>query len=126
MTGNRSFFSIYILYNLCILEVLSPQRPPAPPTEYLQVIIGGYDMYNLISISNHTKLTGYVGCIRGLKIGSNVIELIRCRNNSTNHSGKNALHCHYTCYVILFLVFSRLVLSFFFNYNFSKLKYFLI
>lgn len=100
MARNRD---LYIFYNVCISEVLSPQRPPAPPTEYLQVIIGGYDMYNLISISNYTKLTGYVGCIRGLKIGSNVIELIKSRNNSTNQTGKNALYC--TIHVTIFGIF---------------------
>lgn len=73
-----------------ISEVLSPQRPPAPPTEYLQVNIGGYDPYNLLSVNSHTKLEGYVGCIRGLKIGNNVTELIKPLNNTTNNTGKSA------------------------------------
>lgn len=69
------------------LEVLSPQRPPAPPTEYLQVNIGGYDTDSLLSVSNRTRLTGFVGCIRGLKIGDNVITLVNRLNNNTNNSG---------------------------------------
>ncbi|XP_065204178.1 axotactin isoform X2 [Planococcus citri] len=68
------------------MEVLSPQRPPAPPTEYLQVNIAGYDPYNLLSVNNHTKLSGYVGCIRGLKIANNVTKLITPLNNTTNNT----------------------------------------
>ncbi|XP_050531839.1 axotactin isoform X2 [Daktulosphaira vitifoliae] len=56
------------------LEVLSPQRPPAPPTEYFQVNIGGFDPENLISSKKELlKLAGYVGCVRGLKIDDFVV-----------------------------------------------------
>nr|CAD7256084.1 unnamed protein product [Timema shepardi] len=57
-------------------EVLSPQRPPAPPTEYFQINLGGYDPANLIaSSSSGPALPGYVGCIRGLKAGNILIDL---------------------------------------------------
>ncbi|KAL0270939.1 UNVERIFIED_CONTAM: hypothetical protein PYX00_008205 [Menopon gallinae] len=55
-------------------EVLAPQRPPAPPTEYYQVNLGGYDPLTLISM-RPPQLKGYVGCIRGLKIGSYLVDL---------------------------------------------------
>lgn len=87
--------NIYFLF----LEILSPQRPPAPPTEYLQVNIGGYDPYNLLSIRNDTKLEGYVGCIRGLKIGNNVVRLIGSANNTTNITGM-LLNFIFICYHI--------------------------
>jgi len=56
------------------LEILSPQRPPAPPTEYFQVNIGGFDPENLISSKKEpVRLSGYVGCVRGLKIDDFVV-----------------------------------------------------
>jgi hypothetical protein len=57
------------------LEVLAPQRPPAPPTEYFQFNLGGYDPDNLIAGSNAPTLQGYVGCMRGLKIGDHLFDL---------------------------------------------------
>lgn len=60
---------------LIFLEVLAPQRPPAPPTDYFQVNLGGYDPDNLLlNLSNQT-LPGYIGCIRGLQIGDTLIDL---------------------------------------------------
>ncbi|XP_075225876.1 axotactin isoform X2 [Lycorma delicatula] len=57
-------------------EVLAPQRPPAPPTEYFQVNLGGYDPENLLSADENSRpLEGYVGCIQGLKIGDHLIDL---------------------------------------------------
>lgn len=57
-------------------EVLSPHRPPAPPTEYFQFNIGGYDPANLLRTNpDAPALEGYIGCVRGLKIGSNLIDL---------------------------------------------------
>lgn len=57
-------------------EVLSPHRPPAPPTEYFQFNIGGYDPANLLKPNADTEeLQGYIGCIRGLKVGDNLISL---------------------------------------------------
>ncbi|XP_063236083.1 axotactin isoform X2 [Bacillus rossius redtenbacheri] len=55
-------------------EILSPQRPPAPPTEYLQINLGGYDPLTLNAL-NGVSLPGYVGCIRGLKIGNHLLDL---------------------------------------------------
>ncbi|TMW48106.1 hypothetical protein DOY81_006814 [Sarcophaga bullata] len=50
-------------------EVLSPHRPPAPPTEYFQFNIGGYDPANLLRTNpDAPALEGYIGCVRGLKI----------------------------------------------------------
>lgn len=58
-------------------EVLAPQRPPAPPTEYYQINLGGYDPLNLIRPNKDStpELKGYVGCVRGLKIGSHLMDL---------------------------------------------------
>lgn len=57
-------------------EVLSPHRPPAPPTEYFQFNLGGYDPTNLLRTNTDSAaLQGYIGCIRGLKIGDNLIDL---------------------------------------------------
>lgn len=57
-------------------EVLAPQRPPAPPTEYFQINLGGYDSDTLIKVSeNPIDLPGYVGCMRGLQIGDKPIDL---------------------------------------------------
>nr|XP_018912970.1 PREDICTED: neurexin-3 isoform X1 [Bemisia tabaci]XP_018912971.1 PREDICTED: neurexin-3 isoform X1 [Bemisia tabaci]XP_018912972.1 PREDICTED: neurexin-3 isoform X1 [Bemisia tabaci] len=64
-------------------EVLAPQRPLAPPTEYFQVNIGGYDVENILYGSSASiRLNGYVGCIRGLKIGNNVVDLVQQVNKS--------------------------------------------
>uniref|UniRef100_A0A8D8Y5X7 Contactin-associated protein-like 2 n=1 Tax=Cacopsylla melanoneura TaxID=428564 RepID=A0A8D8Y5X7_9HEMI len=67
------------------LEVMSPQRPPAPPTDYFQVNIAGFEPDNLLVKPGHA-VTGYVGCMRGLKIGDNVIDLFNTsgRNSSEN------------------------------------------
>ncbi|XP_069674286.1 axotactin isoform X2 [Periplaneta americana] len=56
-------------------EVLAPQRPPAPPTEYFQLNLGGYDPDNLIGGGNSSPLQGYVGCMRGLKVGELLLNL---------------------------------------------------
>ncbi|XP_057659616.1 axotactin isoform X2 [Diorhabda carinulata] len=58
------------------MEVLAPQRPPAPPTEYFQLNLGGYDPETLLKVSDYPpKLEGYVGCLRGLQIGNRSIDL---------------------------------------------------
>ncbi|XP_049874531.1 axotactin isoform X2 [Pectinophora gossypiella] len=61
------------------LEVIRPQRPPAPPTDYFQMNLGGYDSYSLHLASRATLLPqgGYVGCIRGFKIADHVVDLSR-------------------------------------------------
>lgn len=57
-------------------EVLSPHRPPAPPTEYFQINIGGYDPTNLLRTNLEVpSLQGFVGCVRGLKIGESLMDL---------------------------------------------------
>ena len=70
------------MYILC-LEILAPQRPPAPPTEYFQLNLGGYDPYGLINVNPNLTLEGYVGCIRGLKIGDHLFDLLGQVNNDT-------------------------------------------
>ncbi|KAG5872607.1 hypothetical protein JTB14_002128 [Gonioctena quinquepunctata] len=58
------------------MEVLAPQRPPAPPTEYFQLNLGGFDPETLLKVSNYPSiLPGYVGCLRGFQIGDNLIDL---------------------------------------------------
>ncbi|XP_074039893.1 axotactin isoform X3 [Leptinotarsa decemlineata] len=58
------------------MEVLAPQRPPAPPTEYFQLNLGGFDPETLLKVSNYPPiLPGYVGCLRGFQIGDNRIDL---------------------------------------------------
>ncbi|XP_071052100.1 axotactin isoform X2 [Onthophagus taurus] len=57
-------------------EILAPQRPPAPPTEYFQLNLGGYDTETLLKVSDSSEtLPGYVGCIRGLQIGEVLVNL---------------------------------------------------
>ncbi|XP_044268860.1 contactin-associated protein like 5-1 isoform X2 [Tribolium madens] len=57
-------------------EVLAPQRPPAPPTEYFQLNLGGYDPETLLKVSEDPPiLPGYVGCMRGFQIGQTLIDL---------------------------------------------------
>lgn len=61
---------------LILLEVLAPQRPPAPPTEYFQLNLGGYDPLTLVKVSpDAPSLPGYVGCMRGFQIGDILIDL---------------------------------------------------
>ncbi|KAB0796088.1 hypothetical protein PPYR_10149 [Photinus pyralis] len=57
-------------------EVLAPQRPPAPPTEYFQLNLGGYELESLLSAADNPKsFPGYVGCMRGFQIGNVLINL---------------------------------------------------
>lgn len=57
-------------------ELLHNHRPPAPPTEYFQFNVGGYDTANLLRTnSDMPELQGFIGCVRGLKIGDNLIDL---------------------------------------------------
>lgn len=58
------------------IELLHNHRPPAPPTEYFQFNVGGYDTANLLRTSTGMpELQGFIGCVRGLKIGDNLIDL---------------------------------------------------
>lgn len=65
-----------ILKIISFPEVLAPQRPPGPPTDYFQLNLGGYDPANLLkNQALKFDLPGYVGCIRGLQVGDTVIDL---------------------------------------------------
>ncbi|KRT78663.1 EGF domain-containing protein, partial [Oryctes borbonicus] len=64
-------------------EIIAPQRPPAPPTEYFQLNIGGYDPETLLKVSPTTYLPGYVGCMRGLKVGEQILNLTAMVENNT-------------------------------------------
>ncbi|XP_050669138.1 axotactin isoform X2 [Leptidea sinapis] len=59
------------------LEVIRPQRPPAPPTDYFQLNLGGYDPYSLhlTPQAENYPQGGYVGCVRGFKIDDHVVDL---------------------------------------------------
>ncbi|XP_026732493.1 contactin-associated protein-like 5 [Trichoplusia ni] len=61
------------------LEVIRPQRPPAPPTDYFQMNLGGFDPYSLHLSARAQQLPqgGYVGCVRGFKIADHVVDLSR-------------------------------------------------
>ncbi|XP_060534792.1 axotactin [Cylas formicarius] len=76
-------------------EVLAPQRPPAPPTEYFQLNLGGYDPETLLKVSKYpARLPGYVGCFRGLQIGDTLIDL----PPKINVSDKGVIaHCNMKC-----------------------------
>lgn len=60
-------------------EVIRPQRPPAPPTDYFQINLGGFDPFSLhlAPRANFLPQGGYVGCVRGLKIADHVVDLSR-------------------------------------------------
>lgn len=67
-------------------EVLSPHRPPAPPTEYFQLNIGGYDSANLLRTNFElAELQGFIGCVRGLKIGKYLIDLAKLQQQNVAH-----------------------------------------
>lgn len=81
------FSLLHFSFLFSFKEVLSPHRPPAPPTEYFQFKIGGYDPANLLRTNTDApELEGYIGCVRGLKIGTNLIDLadINERNLATS------------------------------------------
>lgn len=78
---------VFLKLLLFITEILVPQRPPAPPVNYYQINLGGYDPLTLIS-SKLTKLKGYVGCIRGLQIGNYLVDLDNLITETSN-SGEN-------------------------------------
>lgn len=68
-------------------EVLSPHRPPAPPTDYFQFNLGGYDPTNLLKSNiNGLELEGFIGCIRGVKIGDNLVDLSEMMKDNVAHS----------------------------------------
>ncbi|RZC34755.1 uncharacterized protein BDFB_004596 [Asbolus verrucosus] len=76
-------------------EVLAPQRPPAPPTEYFQLNLGGYDSETLLKVAEDPPiLPGYVGCMRGFQIGQTLIDLPSKVREVDEGNG------HYNCSVI--------------------------
>lgn len=78
-------------------EVLSPQRPPAPPTDYFEINLGGYDEETLTKVSSYpSDLPGYVGCIRGLQIGEKLIDLPSKIKESDRGMGVKA-NCNLKC-----------------------------
>ncbi|XP_034249744.1 contactin-associated protein-like 2 isoform X2 [Thrips palmi] len=63
-------------------EVLAPQRPPAPPTDYFQMKLGGMQDETLLRVNPEAhQLTGFIGCLRGFKIGNTLYDL---QANATN------------------------------------------
>lgn len=80
-----------IVTRFLFTEVLSPHRPPAPPTEYFQFNVGGYDTANLLrtTTNNLTELQGFIGCVRGLKIGDNLIDLAVIAEENIAHGKEN-------------------------------------
>lgn len=70
-------------------EVIRPQRPPAPPTDYFQMNLGGYDPYSLhlAPRANLLPQGGYVGCVRGFKIADHVVDLSRKAQENIDHGG---------------------------------------
>ncbi|CAG5025078.1 unnamed protein product [Parnassius apollo] len=82
------------------LEVIRPQRPPAPPTDYFQMNLGGYDPYSLhlASRANQLPQGGYVGCVRGFKIADHVVDLSRKALQNTDQDLTGVLpECNMKC-----------------------------
>ncbi|XP_078037835.1 axotactin isoform X3 [Augochlora pura] len=80
-------------------EVLAPQRPPAPPTNYFQVNLGGFDSNDLLIVSKEeTQIKGYVGCLRGLMIGEYLVNLPKLANEANHEGSKGVLpDCQMKC-----------------------------
>uniref|UniRef100_A0A336LPV5 CSON009010 protein n=1 Tax=Culicoides sonorensis TaxID=179676 RepID=A0A336LPV5_CULSO len=84
------------------MEVLSPHRPPAPPTDYFQINVGGYDPVNLLRANTEMPaLEGFVGCIRGLKIGEYLVDLPEMaeHNLAANTTGESTCNCEHTSFL---------------------------
>ncbi|XP_070161530.1 axotactin isoform X6 [Polyergus mexicanus] len=80
-------------------EVLAPQRPPASPTDYFQVNLGGFDPDNLLRVGKEGALIqGYVGCLRGLMIGEYLVDLPSLASEA-NHEGSRGVlpNCQMKC-----------------------------
>ncbi|KAH0947033.1 hypothetical protein HN011_011048 [Eciton burchellii] len=80
-------------------EVLAPQRPPAPPTDYFQVNLGGFDPDNLLRVGKEGVLIqGYVGCLRGLMIGEYLVDLPNLASEANHEGSKGVLpNCQMKC-----------------------------
>lgn len=78
-------------------EVISPHRPPAPTVKYFQFNIGGFDKSNLLLV-NDNSLQGLVGCVRGLRIGDNTIDLPELAKSNEAHEVDGVLNeCQMIC-----------------------------
>ncbi|XP_068991293.1 axotactin isoform X2 [Neodiprion pinetum] len=80
-------------------EVLAPQRPPAPPTSYFQVNLGGFDPDNLLRVGKKGEaIQGYVGCLRGLRIGEYLVPLPQLASEAYQEGSKGLIaNCHMKC-----------------------------
>ncbi|XP_074101561.1 axotactin isoform X2 [Cotesia typhae] len=80
-------------------EVLAPQRPPAPPTDYFQVNLGGFDPDNLLRVGKEGNLIqGYVGCLRGLMIAEYLVDLPNLASEANHEGSKGVLpNCQMKC-----------------------------
>ncbi|XP_008214115.1 uncharacterized protein LOC100115644 isoform X3 [Nasonia vitripennis] len=80
-------------------EILAPQRPPAPPTDYFQVNLGGFDPDNLLRVGAEGNLIqGYIGCLRGLMIGQYLVDLPNLASEANHEGSKGVLpNCHMKC-----------------------------
>lgn len=80
-----------------LAEVISPHRPPAPTVSYFQFNIGGYDPTNLLRVNNNT-VDGLVGCVRGLRIGNNTIDLAELAKTNEADQAEGVLNeCQMIC-----------------------------
>ncbi|XP_028030555.1 contactin-associated protein-like 5 isoform X2 [Bombyx mandarina] len=82
------------------LEVIRPQRPPAPPTDYFQMNLGGYDSYSLHLAPRAAVIPqgGYVGCVRGFKISDHVVDLSRKAQDNVDQDLTGVLpECNMKC-----------------------------
>ena len=59
-----------MLPTLLALEMIKPPRPVRRPEEFYQVFLGGVDEDYMT-----TSLGGYTGCLRGLSVGGNILDL---------------------------------------------------
>ncbi|XP_051168302.1 axotactin isoform X3 [Leptopilina boulardi] len=80
-------------------EVLAPQRPPAPPMDYFQINLGGFDPDNLLRMGTEGQLIeGYVGCLRGLMIGKYQVDLPGLASEANHEGSKGVLpNCNMKC-----------------------------
>jgi hypothetical protein len=92
--GKITVINYFVVTTETFLEVLAPQRPPAPPTEYFQLNLGGYDPETLLKVAEDPPiLPGYVGCMRGFQIGQTLIDLPSKVKEVDEGNG----HMHYNC-----------------------------
>lgn len=81
------------------LEILKPHRPPAPPTDYFQFNVGGYDPTNLLRTNTDSgELQGYIGCVRGFKIGDQLVDIAEMLKDNIAHVSEGVLaDCQMRC-----------------------------